>query len=71
MAGIGPLSARAPTTARLLVGFATLAVAFAGCGGKSSHSTGPSGGSELLIALNASQNDGRTVRWASLPSRCS
>jgi len=44
-----------------------VALACAACGGKD-HSSGPSGApNDLLVALNASQNDGRTVRWPTLP----
>jgi hypothetical protein len=52
-------------TARLALALVALALGCAGCGSKSS--SGPSGGTDLLITLNASFNDGRTVRWATLP----
>ena len=66
MTHTGQSFARRLTPARLLVVLVALAIGCAGCGSKS-HSSGPSGNSDLLIPLNASQNDGRTVRWPSLP----
>jgi hypothetical protein len=61
LAKIGTLAVR-----RVMV-IVVLALGCAACGSHSSAS-GPSGsGIDLLIALNASFNDGRTVRWAALP----
>jgi hypothetical protein len=57
------------TPKALTISWFLLALAL-GCGGCGSHSSasGPSSsGTDLLIALNATFNDGRTVRWASLP----
>ena len=42
-----------------------LGLGVAACGG--SHSSGPSGGHAFLLEHNARFNDGRTVRWPSLP----
>jgi hypothetical protein len=59
--------ASAHRTVRIALALVAVVLGYAGCGGKD-HSSGPSGsGNDLLIALNASQNDGRTVRWPSLP----
>jgi hypothetical protein len=44
-----------------------LVLGFVGCGGHKDHSGPATGDTALLIQLNASANDGRTVRWASLP----
>ena len=50
-------------TMRRITLLVLLALGCVGCGSHSSAS-GPSGsGTDLLIALNASANDGRTVRW--------
>lgn len=61
----GGSSARRTRAARTV-----LLIAFL-IGGASCHSkstSGPSGSAhDLLVQLNAAQNDGRTVRWSSLP----
>jgi hypothetical protein len=45
-----------------------LALGVAGCGSSHHSSTGPSGSDQqLLVQLNAQFNDGKTVRWATLP----
>src|SRR5262245_6201242 len=48
---------------RLLV----IALWSAGCGGHKDHSGPSTSDTSLLVQLNAQFNDGRTVRWASLP----
>ena len=55
-----------PLRMRSILVLVVLALGWAGCGHGSP--SGPSGsGRDLLIALNASFNDGRTIRWAALP----
>src|SRR5262249_45730901 len=49
-----------------IVATVALAVGGGGCGGHS-NASGPTSDSSALVQLNASANDGRTVRWASLP----
>jgi hypothetical protein len=57
---------RTPTMRRIMP-LVVLALLCADCG-KHSSVSGPSGSAtDLLIALNASANDGRTVRWAAVP----
>jgi hypothetical protein len=65
MTRMDAVSARRPPVARAIVMLVALVVGCVGCG--KSHTSGPSGSSTDLIALNAQFNDGRTVRWASLP----
>jgi hypothetical protein len=59
--------ARRTTVARGILTLVAVALGCVGCGEHSSAS-GPSGtDTALLVQLNASANDGRTVRWGSLP----
>ena len=61
----GPFASRT-RTARATLTLVAVLIGYAACHSKSS--SGPSGSAhDLLVELNASQNDGRTVRWASLP----
>ena len=63
---IGGSFASRTRAARAALMLVAILIGYAGCHSKSS--SGPSGSAhDLLVTLNASQNDGRTVRWASLP----
>jgi hypothetical protein len=50
-----------------VVGLLVVALGSAGCGGHKDHSGPSTSDASLLVQLNAQFNDGRTVRWASLP----
>ncbi len=65
MTRTGTVSARRLAVARIILMVVALVFGCVGCG--KSSASGPSGSSDLLIALNARFNDGRTVRWAALP----
>lgn len=65
MTRTGTVSARRVAVARIILMVVALVFGCVGCG--KSSASGPSGSSDLLIALNARFNDGRTVRWAALP----
>jgi hypothetical protein len=54
------------TIARV-VGLLVVALGSVGCGSHKDHSGPSTGDAALLVQLNASFNDGRTVRWGSLP----
>ena len=63
---IGGSFASRTRAARAALMLVAILIGYSGCHSKSS--SGPSGSAhDLLVTLNASQNDGRTVRWASLP----
>ena len=63
---IGGSFASRTRAARAALMLVAILIGYAGCHSKSS--SGPSGSAhDLLVTLNAAQNDGRTVRWASLP----
>jgi hypothetical protein len=50
-----------------VVGLLAVALGSMGCGGHKDHSGPSTSDTSLLVQLNAQFNDGRTVRWATLP----